>query len=414
MISNETLNKYFLDKNREDYQRQNFDAFLDKIGFAFKTPAIHIAGTNGKGSTASYIASIYQAAGYKVGLFTSPQIESINDMIKINNNPIDNEKYYAFLNEYDKFIKKYNLSIFEIMTFVALSYFDEEKCDIAIIECGMGGEIDATNIFDPVLSIITSVSLEHTSYLGRSVAEIALNKAGIISKNTPVLIGNLIEEALNVITRVCAETKSKIYTIEEANNIVFNENGYSFGYGTLNDLFIPSIAEYSIIDARLAIDAVYILKDQFPVNEDNIKEGLRNAFIPNRLEKLCDKPLLLIDGGHNPEALNNLVDSLNNILKGRRLNVVFCSFKDKNIERMLAAIGSIADDLTLTTFDHPRAREEMDYFLFLDEYKYENNCTKALLNYLINYPDDVTLVTGSFAFASYVRKLFKEGKLSNV
>ena len=142
MISNEALNKYFLDKNREDYQRENFDAFLDKIGFAFKTPAIHIAGTNGKGSTASYIASIYQAAGYKVGLFTSPQIESINDMIKINNNPIDNEKYYAFLNEYDKFIKKYNLSVFEIMTFVALSYFDEEKCDIAIIECGMGGEID--------------------------------------------------------------------------------------------------------------------------------------------------------------------------------------------------------------------------------------------------------------------------------
>ena len=157
---------------------------------------------------------------------------------------------------------------------------------------------------------------------------------------------------------------------------------------------------------------LYIKNMKF--NEDNIKEGLRNAFIPNRLEKLCDKPLLLIDGGHNPEALNNLVDSLDNILKGRRLNVVFCSFKDKNIERMLAAIGSIADDLTLTTFDHPRAREEIDYFLFLDEYKYENNCTKALLNYLINYPDDVTLVTGSFAFASYVRKLFKEGKLSNV
>ena len=414
MISDELLNKYFLDKTRDDYQRDNFDSFLYKIGFSFKTPAIHIAGTNGKGSTATYIANIYNQAGYKVGLFTSPQINCINDMITINGNPISNEKYYDFLAKNDKYINKYNLSSFEIMTFVALSYFDDEKCDIAIIECGMGGEIDATNIFDSILSIITSVSLEHTSYLGKSVAEIALNKAGIISKNMPVLIGELKEEALNVITRVCSETKSKIFTIDEANNIEFTNDGYSFGYGELTNLFIPSLAEYSLIDARLAIDAVAILKEKFPVKEDDIRNGLKESQIPNRLEKLCETPTLLIDGGHNPEALNNLVSSLEKILNGRKLNVVFCSFKDKNIERMLAAIGSIADDLTLTTFDHPRAREELDYFLFLDEYKYENNCVKAITNYMYSSPEDVTLVTGSFAFASYVRKLYKDGKLNNV
>lgn len=414
MISDEVLLKYFLDKNRDDYQRDNFDAFLDKIGFSFKTPAIHIAGTNGKGSTASYIASIYKHAGYKVGLFTSPQIDSMNDMIQINNEPISNDKIYDFLTKNDKLIKKYNLSMFEIITFVALSYFDSEKCDIAVIECGMGGEIDATNIFEANLSIITSVSLEHTAYLGKSIAEIALNKAGIICKNSPVLIGNLVEEALNVITKVAAEMKSKVYTIEEANNIEFIDNGYSFGYGEFTDLFIPSLAEYSLIDARLAIDAVLILKDIFAVKNDDIKEGLKNCFIPNRLEKLCDFPALFVDGGHNPEAFNRLVESMDNVLKGRKLNVVFCSFKDKNLERMLAAIGSIADDLTLTTFDHPRAREEMDYFLFLNEYKFENNCVKAITNYLTTSPEDVTLVTGSFAFASYVRKLYKEGKLSNV
>ena len=414
MISNELLQDYFLDKNRDDYQRDNFDSFLSKIGFSFQTPAIHIAGTNGKGSTASYIANIYKQAGYKVGLFTSPEIESINDMIQINGEPISNEIYYDFLAKNDKLIKKYNLSSFEIMTFVALSYFDNEKCDIAVIECGMGGEIDATNVFESILSIITSVSLEHTSYLGKSIAEIALNKAGIICQNSPVLIGNLKEEALNVITRVCNETKSRIFTIEEANNIEFVNDGYAFGYGQLTDLYIPSLAEYSLIDARLAIDAVLILKDKFPIKDDDIRLGLKNSFTPNRLEKLCDNPLLLIDGGHNPEALNNLVESLEKILNDRKLNVVFCSFKDKNIERMLAAIGSIADDLTLTTFDHNRAREEMDYFLFLDEYKYENNCVKAITNYLILNPNDVTLVTGSFAFASYVKKLFKDGKLGNV
>ena len=414
MISYEVLQDYFLDKNRDDYQRDNFDSFLSKIDFSFKTPAIHIAGTNGKGSTAAYIANIYKQAGYKVGLFTSPEIETINDMIQINGEPINNEIYYDFLTKNDKLIKKYNLSSFEIMTFVALSYFDNEKCDIAIIECGMGGEIDATNVFESILSIITSVSLEHTSYLGKSIAEIALNKAGIICQNSPVLIGNLREEALNVITRVCGETKSRIYTIEEANNVEFVNDGYAFGYGQLSDLYIPSLAEYSLIDARLAIDAVLILNDKFPVKEEDVKLGLKNSLTPNRLEKLCDNPTLLIDGGHNPEALNNLVESLEKILNDRKLNVVFCSFKDKNIERMLAAIGSIADDLTLTTFDHHRAREEMDYFLFLDEYKYENNCVKAITNYLISSPNDVTLVTGSFAFASYVKKLFKDGKLGNV
>lgn len=414
MISNDTLKSFFIDKNRDDYQRENFDLFLDKIKFEFKTPAIHIAGTNGKGSTALYLSNIYKNAGYKVGLFTSPQIETINDMICINGEPISNEKYYDLLTKNEKLIVKYNLSIFEIYTYVALSYFDQEKCDIAIVECGMGGEIDATNIFHSILSIITSVSLEHTAYLGRSIAEIALNKAGIISDFSPVLVGKLPEEALNIVRKVCKDNESKLYVIDEANNVELSDAGYCFGYGKYSNLLIPSSAEYSIIDARIAIDAIGLLIDSFPVSDDNVRNGLQDSFAPIRLEKICGSPLIYVDGGHNPEAISTLAESIEKLLDGRKLRVVFCCFKDKNIERMLAAIGAIAEEITLTTFANPRAREEMDYFLFLGEYKFEENCVKALTNYMILYPEDVILVTGSFAFASYMRKLAKEGKIDGI
>ena len=185
-------------RDGSDYQRDDFDAFLKKIKFSFNLPAIHIAGTNGKGSTANYLASIYKNSGYKVGLFTSPELYEVNEMIRINNEPISDSDLKDIILDKRKEIEKYELSTFEILTYVAFTYFQNQKCDICIIECGMGGEIDATNIFTPILSIITSVSLEHTAFLGKSISEIALNKAGIIKDQIPVLIGDLSEDATNV------------------------------------------------------------------------------------------------------------------------------------------------------------------------------------------------------------------------
>ena len=153
-----------------DYQRDNFDSFLKKNKFSFNLPAIHIAGTNGKGSTANYIASIYQSAGYKVGLFTSPELYELNEMIKVNGVDITDKEMEVVILDKKKEINKAELSTFEIITFVALTHFINQKCDICVIECGMGGEVDATNVFTPILSIITSVSLEHTSFLGKSIS----------------------------------------------------------------------------------------------------------------------------------------------------------------------------------------------------------------------------------------------------
>ena len=200
------MDKKFLEGFRVgDYQRANFDAFLEAVHFSFDIPAIHVAGSNGKGSTSTYFASIYSHNGYKTGLFKSPFLFVPNEMISINGNNISDEDFMAIFSQYKKQIEKFDLSAFETQTFVAFTYFKNSGCDVAVIECGMGGEIDATNIFTPVLSVITSVSLEHTHALGYSISEVAAQKGGIIKEEVPALVGDLPDDALNVINGICKQ-----------------------------------------------------------------------------------------------------------------------------------------------------------------------------------------------------------------
>lgn len=392
-----------------DYQRDDFDAFLDKVSFSYKVPSIHIAGTNGKGSTANYIANIYRKAGLKVGLYTSPSLVEINEMITIDGEEISDEEIEKRIKDNKKLFEKFDLSSFEIMTYIALSYFQDNKCDIAVIECGMGGEIDATNIFTPILSIITSVSLEHTSFLGRSISEIALMKAGIIKDEIPVLTrGDLNDDAMNVICGVCKERMCKLNTTSLPGSVRF-EDGYVFNYSVYSDLRIASKALYSVDDAIFALEAVTILKKNFPVLEDNIRDGLLATKMPARLDIVNEKPLVIIDGAHNPEAMDKLAKSLQNPTENRAIHTVFACFRDKNLNSLLAIIGEVSIDVTLTTFDHPRARTFEDYFLYADEHLFEEDCVKAIKDKMNEFPDDVILITGSLAFAGYIKNLFDKG-----
>ena len=386
------------------YEREEFDSFLKKIKFSFDIPSVHIAGTNGKGSTANYIASIYKNAGYRVGLFTSPQLWELNEMIKINNQEISDSDLKAIILDKKKEIGKYDLSTFEIMTYSAFTYFLKEKCDVCVIECGMGGEIDATNIFTPILSIITSISLEHTSFLGKSISEIALQKAGIIKERTPVLIGDLPEDAISVISDIARENRSKIFSVGEPHQPTKIDEGYKFSYTTHYDLFIQSPALYSVNDACLALDAIDILQEQFAVNEEQISSGVKEVKMKCRMDVLTNDKRTIIDGAHNPEAFEKLVNS---IIKGGfvgKIHVLLASFKDKNIIQMLSIIGAIAEDITLTTFDHIRARKQEDYFLFADDYQFVENPIEAYKNLKENYPEDIILITGSLAFAAFMKK----------
>jgi len=408
-MSSIDLNTYFESIERDDYQRDNFDSFLKKVSFKYNVPSIHIAGSNGKGSTANYLANIYKAAGYKVGLFTSPYLDKVNEMIQINGEMIDDSVFEKYIKQNEKLINKYQLSPFEIQVFVAFSYFENEKCDIAIIECGMGGEIDATNIFTPIISVITSISLEHTAFLGRSLSEIAYSKAGIIKEGIPVVTGILDEEAINTIVNVARDLSAPVSVSVDPANVVYKNFGYNFAYMTYMDLRINSAASYSLKDACIALEVINKCLENFSVKEEAIKEGLANTFMPVRMEIIDKNPLTIIDGSHNPEGVQNMVKSLPSLAESRDIHVLFACFKDKNIERMLAFIGEYSKDITLTTFPHKRAREIDDYFLYLEDHSFVDNPIMAYQDLRAKYPEDVILITGSLAFAAYMKKMLNKG-----
>lgn len=396
--------KYFSHHNFSTYERENYDKFLAKQKFSFPLKAIHISGSNGKGSTANFLYNIYLNNGYKVGMYNSPFLEDVVEMVKVNGKDISKEEYVSLFNEFYDAFEKYNLSSFEMQTYIAYQYFLRNNLDLVIVEVGMGGFIDATNIITPILSIITSISLEHTAYLGRSLSEIAYNKAGIIKEEVPVLVGKIDDSAMYAIREYAKDMDAPVVKVDEFHNERYEDGHIIFDYYPFKNVILNTKAFYQCKNASLALQAVELLKETLPINEDKVKEGIKNNFLPCRLEYIKDN--LLLDGAHNPDGITQLCESLSKN-ETRSIHVVFASFKDKNIENMLIPLGNISSDVTLTTFAHPRARTEEDYFLYLGDYKFEEDYLKLIKDKMNEYPDDLILVTGSLAFTGVVREKLK-------
>ena len=401
------LEEFFEKRSLQTYSRENYDKYLKKEGFVFDIPSIHITGTNGKGSTAKYLYEIYKAQGYKVGLFSSPSTTTLFEMIQVDGKEISSDDYLSLFNRLEEKFLKYELSTFEMQTIMALTYFKDHKLDIAIIEVGMGGYIDATNIFIPKLSIITSVSLEHTAYLGKSISEIADNKAGIIKRDVPVLLGKLDENAMFAIRQRAKETESQIIIVEDYHNEQIGVNRISFDYRPYKGLELSTSAVYQLKNASLAVEATKILKDVFSVSEEAVRKGLNTKLLPCRFEYV--KKNVMVDGAHNPEAMKCLTETLSKV-EHRPIHVVFAAFRDKNIDQMLIALGSISNDVVLTTFKHKRARTEEEYFLYLGDYKFVEDYLSYIKELETMYPDDLILVTGSLCFAGIVREALRNEK----
>lgn len=382
------------------YERDSFDDFLDKVGFSFNLPAIHIAGSNGKGATLHYLKNIYMAAGYKVASFHSPYLYNVNEMIRINDEDIDDNSLLRIFEKVKKQADKYDLSSFEILSYIALTYFNEIKPDICIIECGMGGEIDATNVFEPILSIITSVSLEHTASLGKTVSEIAYTKAGIIKEDKPVLVGTLPEAAETVIRNVALQRRSPYHFVSRYHFLEVDPDGFRFAYGEHSNLKIFGLASYQVKNAAVAIETVDLLSSSFPVSDEAIKEGLAKDEPPLHLERHGN---IIFDGAHNPEAMETISPDLKRLEEEKPIHALFASFRDKNINVELPLLNTYAD-ITLTSFDHKRARKEEEYFLYLGEYKFVPDWKQAFDELREKYPENYILVTGSIAFAALVRE----------
>ena len=404
-MTNEQLEQYFKEHNLPTYQRSNYDKFLSDFNYEFKLPCIHITGTNGKGSTSNYLYKIYLEAGYKVGLYTSPYLNDVTEMVSINGVDISYEDYLnKFLSFKDKF-EKYNLTTFEMQTIVAFELFKDANLDLVIIEVGMGGYIDATNIIIPMLSIITSVSLEHTSYLGGTTSEIAYSKAGIIKKNVPVLVGKMDDFALYAIRETAKKLNAEVHVVADYFNEQIIDGVACFNSQNMKDVRLATPAFYQIKNACLAIDAVKLLNEKLPVSEEIVKKGLKTSSLPCRFEYIEQN--ILVDGAHNPEAMQNLVDSLK-VSVDRPIHVIFASFRDKNFSQMLNILDTISLDITITTFNHKRAKTEDEYFLFLSTYKFNADYLSKIKELQETYPDDLILITGSLYFAGLVKRELKK------
>jgi len=329
---------------------------------------IHVAGTNGKGSTSVFMHNILVDAGYKTGLYTSPFIYEFNERIQINNIPISDSDLTEIMTVvYEKveiMIKEgyEHPTEFELITAAAFLYFKKQKCDYVILEVGLGGIYDATNIIkSPVLSVITSISLDHTDYLGNTVSDVAMNKCGIIKKGCPVLTYmNQAPEALEVIKET-AHKMSAPLTVADGSRLEILKcdlSGNEFLY--CGEVYETSlIGEYQIYNSITAISAAKILCDcGLVISKANIKDGLKAAKWPARFEILHRNPTVIADGSHNADGMNAFVETAKQIMDEKPV-CILGMLRDKDYDFCLKKLSEITDTIVVTEVDNPR-RETLE------------------------------------------------------
>ena len=365
--------------------------------------SIHITGTNGKGSVAHYLSSVL-AHQYKVGLFISPYIIKFNERIQINNDMIDDEtllNQIVFIKDFSEaFYEQTNehLTFFELLTLMAFKYFREEKVDYAIIEVGIGGALDATNVITPILSIITTVGLDHQKQLGNTLESILLNKLGIVKEGVPLITGVLGFNEL--IDAYLGKLNSKVYYLDTSKIKLIKPYllEFKFEYHT----YKPSLQGlYQMENISLSVMALNLLFPKMPVQM--IKDGIKEATNPARFEIIEENPTIILDGAHNKEAINNLDVSLKTIFKDKKIKVLFACMQDKPFNEMLASLSEITNDITLTTIDYHRALDINSEELLFDLPRIKDPIEAFNKIYNLLDKDDVLVITGSLYFASFMR-----------
>ncbi len=388
---------------------------------------VHLAGTNGKGSTLTYMRYMLENAKYKVGTFTSPYIETFNERISVNGTPIADEEITELVKMVKPVVEKLDetdlgeATEFEIITVMAICYFGKVNfCDVVLFETGLGGRFDSTNVIHPVLTIITNIGHDHMHILGNTLGEIAYEKAGIIKSGVPVITGVQDEEALQVIQKVAKENQANLY--EMGNHFTSlhkqsSEDGEQFDFtcpfASFEDVRITMKGSHQVGNAALALMAVMYVKIylSFLIEEEEIRTGLQEAYWVGRFEKLQSNPDIIIDGAHNPEGIESLVKTVESHYKDKNVIVLFTALGDKQLHNMVGQLESIADEIIFTTFAFDRAisagklasyaKEESK--LVFDNWKEAIDTKVEMLG-----ENDVFIITGSLYFISEVRKYIRE------
>ncbi|WP_057911552.1 bifunctional folylpolyglutamate synthase/dihydrofolate synthase [Peribacillus muralis] len=400
------------------------EALLSKLGNPHEgLTYIHIAGSNGKGSTLQYIKEILMAeGGGKVASFTSPYLIRMNEQLKINADEISDNDFIAVFRELGPFIEEMDQAgngptQFEILTAMAFSYFSKKEVDVVLMETGLGGRLDTTNVIKPLLSIITSISLEHTNILGDTLAEIASEKAGIIKTGAGVISGVTAKEPADVIEAKADAVGAPYYLVGKDFHLADvkkseSRQSFSFSLGnkTIEHIEMNMLGYHQIENAALAIAAVLIAMEH--IDEKSIRKGIAEAKWDGRFEKVSNEPLVILDGAHNPAGIEALIDTLKVHYPEYKYRFVFSSFKDKNYAQMLRDLEGNALEIIITEFVHDRAADAQTL------YEASHHDNKRLIK---NWQEAITegkrktgnkevlVIAGSLHFLSLVRAFLSVG-----
>ena len=332
-----------------------------------KLKFIHVAGTNGKGSTSAMLDSVLRAAGYKTGLYTSPYIRVFNERMRVNGKNISDSEL-ASLTEYIKPIAdgmNDKPTEFELITALAFEYFARHNCDVVILEAGMGGRLDSTNIINTsVLSIITGIALDHTAFLGDTVEKIAFEKAGIIKPLIPVIFGGTDASAEAVIRDKADELGSAFKTVDYSALLVkdMSLDGTVFDFGKYQDLKISLLGSYQPRNAAIVVSAVDVLRENgFEISDAALKEGLSSAEWQGRFEILSREPLIIFDGAHNPQGIEAAVESIAFYFRCQKVALVTGVLRDKDYTYIARKLSTVASAAFTFTPDSPRALDSKEY-----------------------------------------------------
>jgi len=383
-----------------------------------KLKFVHIGGTSGKGSTAYFLSKILTAQGYRVGLHISPHLQIVTERMQINGVPMPKEKFVRYMNELKYLMEKFEgvsglekPTYFEVTVAISLDYFAREKVDIAVVEVGLGGELDATNVIKPLISIITNVGLDHTDILGKTVQKIARDKAEIIKKGAPVIIGAKQPSVQKVIRNKADRVGSELFVLGEDFNYKIKSldlSGSSFDFIWTNgsservqpyQLSTPAL--YQVGNASLTLAAIELLKGLgFKVGKEKVYKSLKTAKVPGRFEIIRKRPLIILDGAHNPEKIKALLNSLKGLFPKKKYIFLVAFKKGKDAEKMLRLLIPYAETFIITEFS--RTTDMGGHFTTPSE-KIEKVLTKLKL------PGQIIVNKDSPKALNEAKKLSKEG-----
>ncbi|WP_246940904.1 bifunctional folylpolyglutamate synthase/dihydrofolate synthase [Bacillus pinisoli] len=399
---------------------------MERLGHPERTiRGIHVAGTNGKGSTVSYIRSILQEAGYLVGTFTSPYIEVFNERISMNGVPISNEEMITLANKIKPLVEELESTElgspteFEVITAMSFYYFGKIRpADFVIYEVGLGGRFDSTNIIKPIVTVITTIGMDHTAILGDTIEQITFEKAGIIKSGVPVISGVHQPQAITVIEGIAKDHKAKLYLAERdffVSKHLSTPQGEFFTYQSernhYKELFITMKGSHQVLNASLAVKTVEYLNTYLSVlvDEQHIRSGLEKMRWIGRFETIAEDPTIIVDGAHNPEGIKELVKTVKAHLSNQPITVIFSALEDKKLDEMIKQLSEIAANITYTSFDFPRASSaEKLLAIYPAEHASAVEDFKQAIDLAKTKEGHVILITGSLYFISQVRQYVKE------